>query len=184
MNQRKRKTTLLEELTQLRDDCQSAQEVINITSTIAQAEFKEFIESVVSDALQLVFGPEYYFEMENKVVRNQPETYLYSVQDDIRNLLKDDMDGGGLLDVVSLALRTILWAIETNKTSAIMFIDEPLKNIDAHRLILMGEMIRKLSEMLGIQFIIVTHEDGLMNIADKSFIVTRKKDTAKVKVAA
>jgi ABC-type sugar transport system ATPase subunit len=61
-----------------------------------------------------------------------------------------------------------------------VILDEPLKDADKGKLEDLGAMIKKLHELLGIQFIIVTHEDQLMAVADRSFIVTQTNDISSV----
>ncbi|MHA1882017.1 MAG: hypothetical protein ACTSUO_03115, partial [Candidatus Thorarchaeota archaeon] len=157
-----------------------ALDVMNVVSVLSQREYKEVIEVLVTQALQFVFGNNYSFKIENTISRNQPETSMYVVVDGKEHLLSDDELGYGVVDVVSFALRVVCWAISCQRTDGVFVLDEPLKSIDCGRFDLVGRMLKQLSEMLGIQFIIVTHEDGLAVIGDVSYYVSKKDGVSQV----
>jgi len=158
-----------------------AREVVSKVGILAQQEVKDIVEDLVTQALQVVFGSSYSFEMEDKIQRNKPETYFYLKIGDRRNLLKDDLEGGGVVDLVSFGLRVVLWAISTPRTASVIMLDEPVKYIDKVRLEQTGVMIKKLSEMLGLQFIIVTHEDQLIDVADCGYHVEKIEGISRVR---
>ena len=82
---------------------------------------------------------------------------------------KDDM-GGGILDIISFALRIVLWGLETPKSRNLIILDEPFKQCG--KLITKAcQMVKEISKMLGVQIIMVTHSDELIDIADKSWHV-------------
>jgi DNA repair exonuclease SbcCD ATPase subunit len=156
-----------------------AQETINVTGIVAQTEFQEVIEQLVTQALQYLFGKSYSFELENKIVRNQPETYMYVVIDGQKNSLKDEL-GGGVLDVVSVALRIVCWALNIENTEPILVFDEPLKFVSKDHMDALGEMLRSLSELLKLQLIMVSHELGLIAIADRAYSIRLEKGVSVV----
>lgn len=154
---------LMKNLTEIR-------EILSIVGILAYKEIKVIIEELVTQSLQSVFGDNYSFELENKISRNKPETYMYVVIDGNRRSLKDEQ-GGGVADLVAFSLRVILWALSGKHTDNVMILDEPLRFVDKAHLTICGEMIKSLSNLLGIQFILVTHESQLFEQADKSFLV-------------
>lgn len=147
-----------------------AQEVMNSVSVLAQTEFKGVVEGLVTEALHYVFGDNYEFEIESTVSRNQAEAQMWVVIDGSKHSLKDEL-GGGVVDVCSFVLKVTFWALQVNRTEPVLIFDEPLKNIDSGRLEAIGVMIKSLSERLGVQYIIVTHEQELAAIADVSYRV-------------
>lgn len=150
-----------------------AREVMNAVASLAQDETKLVIESLVTKALQSVFGLIYSFEIETKIARNKAEMFMYVVKDGRKSDLKNEL-GGGVIDVVSFALRVILWAISCPRSADTIILDEPGRFIDKDRLNVFGEMIKELGKILEVQFIIVTHEEELVSMADKSFYVTQQ----------
>jgi DNA repair exonuclease SbcCD ATPase subunit len=156
-----------------------AQEAINVTGVLAQTEFQEVIEQLVTEALQFLFGKSYEFKLENKISRNQPETYMYVVIDGQPNSLKDEL-GGGVLDVVSVALRIVCWALNIENTEPILIFDEPLKFVSKDHMDALGEMLRSLSQLLKLQLIMVSHELGLIAIADRAYTVRMKQGVSEL----
>jgi len=174
------KSEAVEELIQLVADLTDAQEIMNITGTLAQEEFEGYIAGMVTEALQLVFGADYVFEIQTEIVRNQPETRFFVVENGIRLPTKEDAVGGGMLDLISMVLRVVVWSIHEHRTRPVMLLDEPGKNLDRNKIDQFVEMIKKFHELLGIQFIIVTHDNKIIEMADRAFRVTRSDGTATV----
>lgn len=154
-------------------ELKQVQEVFNLVGVLAQTEVREVIELLVTDALQFVFGPEYGFAIENQIVRNQPETNFYVIKGNQKFSLREEL-GGGVVDVVSFALRFTCWAIQIDRTAPIMFFDEPLKYVDKARLPLLQHMIRELTSLLEVQTIMITHESNLVDAADVCYKVEQE----------
>jgi len=159
---------------------EEALDIMNTVGVLVQQEFEEVVEELVTQALQFVFGSSYSFEVENKVSRNQPEIHLFFNIDGER-YIPDEDSSGGELDVASFALRVILWAIQYDRTEPVLIFDEPFRMTDISKPPRLREMIQYLSEMLGLQFIIITHNPELAESADRSFVVVREKGISKVK---
>lgn len=158
---------------------EQSRDIMSRVGVLAQQEIKNVIEELVTQALQAVFGEEYSFEVDNRIQRNKPETNFYVVIAGRRHLLKSEL-GGGVVDLTAFCLRVVLWAINSPRTSNVIILDEPLRFLDKTRLIQAGVMIKKLSEMLGLQFIIVSHEDQLIDVADRAYYVEKVKGVSKV----
>jgi DNA repair exonuclease SbcCD ATPase subunit len=170
----------LSTLQQSLSDLTEAQDIMNAVGVLAQTEVKEVIESLVTKALQSIYGPEYSFEIENAVLRNQPETYFYVVINGVRNSLREEL-GGGVVDTVGFALRVILWALQSARTDNILILDEPMRNLrDPDRLIQFGQLIREISSMLNLQFVINSNEALLKEVGDVVFEVSKFGNESKV----
>jgi hypothetical protein len=154
-----------------------AQDIMNEVGVLAQSEIKDVIEHLVSQALQFTHGENYAFEIDNRISRNQPETYMYVLIDGQRNSLKDEL-GGSVVDVVCFALRVVFWAIQVPRTRPLILLDEPFKNGGKQEALC--QMIKHLSDLLGIQFVIVTYDDRIVVIADTCYRVTQANGTSDV----
>ena len=152
--------------------------VMNAVGVMNADESNNVIGEIVTEALQAVYDSSYSFVIENDVQRNQPETNFYVKIGDKKYSLRNEELGGGVIDIVSFALCVTAWAISNNISDNVMLLDEPIKNLDSTRIPRAGEMIKKLSSDLGLQFLIVTHSDELMNIADSMFIVKKVGQTS------
>jgi DNA repair exonuclease SbcCD ATPase subunit len=165
----------LKDLDRQHQNWTKVRDVLSATGILAQKQVRNIIEELVTLAIQCVFGLEYKFIVEDTVARNHPETNFYIEKNGVRHSLRDE-HGGSLAVLSAFALRVIIASITCKNIRKTVILDEPLKDADKGKLEDLGAMIKKLHELLGIQFIIVTHEDQLMAVADRSFIVTQTND--------
>jgi len=154
-----------------------AEEVINAAILITQEGTKEFIESIVTKALQIVYDDSYYFVMEFNIKRNQTEITLLVQQED--QLYELNQLGGGVSDVVSLALRLAFYALTDYNKSNVFVLDEVGRNLGQKR-IKFGEMMKELSECLGLQLIVVTHSIDIAGQADIIYEIEHKNGLSKI----
>ena len=144
-----------------------ALEIVSIVGILAQDNVKNLIESLVTQALQSVFGDEYSFELDSRISRNRPEIEMFVVENGVRYSPKDEK-GGGIIDVISFTLRVVIWAIQESRSQNTLVFDEPFRCMHKDTLEFLAMMMRQLSDMLGIQFIIITHENQLAISASRS----------------
>lgn len=149
------------------DNMIKARWVITEVGKNTQEKLKEYIESMVTTALQAVFEKDYEFKINFNIKRNKPEAELKIKFNGIELDPKDEV-GGGIVDVASFALRIVLWSLQKPKTSNILFLDEPFKFLHGN-LDQACKMIKKISENLNLQLIIVTQFEEFFDIADKIF---------------
>jgi DNA repair exonuclease SbcCD ATPase subunit len=172
---KKQKTSVLDTIYELKKsigDLETSRDIFISSAILSQKTIKEAIEELVTKSLRATFGDNYSFELESKISRNKPEIEFFVVEDGNRRRLRDGF-GGGVADVVAFSLRIILWAMRTPRSNSTIAVDEPLKYVDKNRLSLFGDILSRLSDMMGIQFIIVSHEAGVVDAANKSFFVSK-----------
>jgi len=164
-------------------DLEEALNAMNDVSILVQQEFKEVVEILVTQALKFVFGYNHSFEIDSRIARKQPEIHLFIVIDGERFSPQDDEFSGGQADVVSFALRVILWAIQSERTRATLVFDEPFRNLHGtENAKSIREMTQYLSKTLGLQFIIITQDDELTSVADAVFLVTKERGISNVEL--
>lgn len=175
----------LKELIEFRNNLEKAQEIIILISQATQQELQYHINELVSLSLAAVFDDTYTFEVDFVQRRNQTEADLWFVRDGERiNPLY--ATGGGPIDVAAFALRVSLWSLRKNRSRAILVLDEAAQHIkgdDAN--IKFIQMVKGLSERLGIQVIMVSDErvplEDIEKGADKIFKVSIKNGKSIVK---
>ena len=148
------------------NDCLKAREVAQEVATSTQVKIEFHISNLVTMALASVFPDPYDFRLQFVQRRNKTEADLIfskgdNETDDILN-----SGGGGVSDVASFALRIALWSIK--KTRSTFILDEPFKFL--HNPVYQekaSEMIKEISRKLGIQIIMVSDQDNIINAADK-----------------
>jgi len=146
-----------------------------------QEQLKERIESLVNLCMKAVFpNRDYQFQSVFEIKRSKMEVEFTVLEDGHELSPKDEM-GGSILDIISLALKIILWSIEAPRSRPLIIMDEPFRFTGK----LVGKaisIVKELSQKLGIQFIINTHSDEVIDIADRSWEVTRPKGKRSVVV--
>lgn len=180
-----RKNELLEEKDCLGGMSKNIDEAIEILTAVlagTQEGVVKFIEETVTTALQYVYGDNYGFEVEYVLKRDQPEVILRPTKGEM--VYDPKFTGGiGVVDVCSFALRYVCWALMEERSASIMFHDEPFKFVHGKEENLrLGEMVKNMSDLLGLQVILVSGESALINSADKAFKVTMENDISQVEM--
>lgn len=180
-------TNLSERLSTTRQELlrtEEAREVLRTVGLETQKMLQYHISDITSLALEAVFTDPYELVAEFVQRRNKTECDLYFTR---RGSRVDPLDasGGGAVDIASFALRIAAWSMQSPKRRNVIILDEPMKFLDTQtdRLEKASRMIKELSERLGLQFIIVTHEDTLTEHADRVFRVRQnRKGVSQVKM--
>lgn len=173
-------STRLETLTQEQEDISRSLEIIQCVAKLTQQELEIHISELVTLALEAVFPNPYKMVLTFETRRNRSEADLL-LQDANGNLLSPmDAVGGGVVDVAAFALRIALWSLKRPKPRAVMVMDEPLRFLSSDLQGRASNMLKELSEKLGIQFIIVTHEENLLAAGDKTFRAANQNGTTRL----
>jgi DNA repair exonuclease SbcCD ATPase subunit len=160
---------------------EQAREIVREVGLATQQQLQVHISDVTSLALESVFEDPYELVAEFVQRRNKTECDLYFTREGHR-LDPLDSSGYGAVDVASLALRIAAWSMQVPKRRNVIILDEPFKFLDGQtdRIEKASRMIKELSDKLGIQFIIVTHNNVLSEYADKIFKVQLRNGKSKV----
>lgn len=172
------------ELLSLKKDIRNTEETLGIVQIVAQQtqnKIKYHISELVTLALSSIYDDPYEFSVKFEIERNSTVAKLIFLKNG------EEMDpmqesGGGPVDVAALALKIAGWLIQKPKSTNTFVFDEPGRFISRDLTSKFGEMIKKISKELGIQFIIITHLTDLEKAADKVFKVTQTKGISKVEV--
>lgn len=157
-----------------------AREYILKAAQLTQENLEKHLSEITTKALEIVFeeeAPKFIVKFVPK--RNTSECEMYFSDDGINEMDPLDSCGFGAVDVASFALRISIWAL--GKSRPTIIVDEPFRNLDSERMPRASEMVKILSEELGIQMIIVTHEEDLQSCSDKVFVVSKNKDGSTIK---
>jgi DNA repair exonuclease SbcCD ATPase subunit len=173
------KTDLTENKRSLRRH-EQAREIVRTVGLATQQELQFHISDITSLALEAVFDDPYELKVEFVERRNKTECDLKFVRGDMEI---DPMtaSGVGAVDVASFALRIASWSMMRPRTRPTIILDEPFRFLSENYQDKASQMLKELSEKLGLQFIIVTHEQTLSSYADRTFEVSIHKGVSKVK---
>jgi len=182
IQQKREKSQRIDQLTTDIEELKEARNIINAAQMMSQVTVSEFIEEVVTLALQSVLGPQYGFKVEYELKRGKSEASLYIVKNGELLQAEDDC-GGAVADVASLGLRASCWALSDPKPAPVLLVDEPGRFLHlGERMQKFGELLRQLNEMLGLQIIMITHEPTLVETADKAFSISQSNGISQVEV--
>lgn len=174
------------ELEQSRSEVELLEKVILLlqrTSEYAREQSKQQIESLVTKCLQFVFDKSISFEIDIYEQRNtaNADFYLVNKIGDIDIRTKPEVsNGGGIVDIISLALRISFLELNDPKLEGPIIFDEPAKHVSEDYIFNIGDFLKESSRMFDRQIIMITHNSHLAALADLSYIVTIDDNISKV----
>jgi DNA repair exonuclease SbcCD ATPase subunit len=160
-----------------RDAIEWTQQLIQRTAVETQQLLVLRIEDIVQKTMDAVFPDIYKFSLQFTVSRGRSEARLVFTKDG------EEVDpmtstGGGLVDVVSMALRLACWAM--SDTCNTLLFDEAMRFVSRDLAPRASEVLSELAKSLGIQIVFVTHSDAIESVADKAFVVKIKNGVSEV----
>lgn len=150
-------------------DLRDASEVAQAVAKATQDELVYRVTELVSLALEAVFPDPYEFHLDFELKRGRSEARLSLSKGEGEKVDAIDATGGGVVDVAAFALRVALWSLRRPRTRAVLILDEPFRFVSRNLQPRVGELLSEVSGRLGLQIIMVTHEEALIDSADKVF---------------
>ena len=139
------------------------------------------ISSLVSTALAAVLPEPPEFVVRFEIRRNQTECDLLIKEGDFEQRPADGSSGGSI-DIASFALRIARWSL--NKNRPIFIMDEPFRNVSPDLQHKVSDMLRMISEKLGIQILMVSHAENVNVSANKTFLTYKSGDKSTIEEEA
>ena len=197
INQRREKQN---ELAAARADIElwrDVQVLLSKASEFARQQLKTRIEQTVTAALAAIFADSTMrFEIEMKDIGGKPAAdwrvvSCYKIpakagDEDVKLSAytvvasPEDAKGGGVTDVVSLALRLALLELSRPRPGGPVLLDEVGKHVSAEYVANVAEFLRQYAAQTGRQVILVTHQQGLMDVADVGYKVSQDNGASEV----
>ena len=171
---------LIAQAEQAAKDFEVVQALTQQTAKETQEAMQFHLQSLVQHCLDAIFPGVYTFRVVFEVKRGRTEASLVLEKDgSILDNLMDEV-GGTVVDIVSTALRVAVWSLAP--TDNLMVLDEPGKHLSAGYKAIYADLIKGISERMGIQFLIVSHDPVLIAAADRVFEVSQKNGRSVVQV--
>lgn len=175
----------LSEVTEAIDTLTQSRMLLEEASEYAREQAKRRIESMVTDALQFTFGSDLQFKVNVTETRGRPEanflvssTYGGPISVETE---PQDARGGGVVDIISLALRVALLEANRPPIGGPIILDEPAKHVSEEFSMNVAQFLKGLSESFGRQTILVTHNVHLAEAADIAYQVEMKEGKSLVR---
>jgi len=137
-----------------------AHRILSSVADRKREEVRARVERIVQAALRAVFGPSISFRFDVSVLRGvvamRPEVG-FRTKDGV-SFVGVDQVAGGVVDVVSLAVRVAVLLARRPRLRPVIVADEPLKHLSDEYLPQAAEMLRRLADERGLQIVVVSHE--------------------------
>lgn len=138
-----------------------AQTLIQKVASRIQTEAHSRIASVVCRCLQTVFPEKGYgfaIHFDRKAGRTQARM-VFTKDGEEANPLEED--SGGVVDVAAFGLRLACLLLSSPRQRKFLCLDEPFRCVAGKNLAAAAQLVEVMSKELGVQFLIVTHEENL-----------------------
>ncbi len=148
------------------------------TAAYAREQSKRQIEDLVTKCLQFIFETDIEFLIELSEKRSVPnaEFFVKSNYDEGYSVItRPELSrGGGVVDIVSIALRLAFIQLHRPIIEGPIILDEPGKHVSSDYIFNLGDFLNKSSSLFNRQIIMVTHNEHLAQICDKAYTVDIK----------
>lgn len=151
----------------------------------AREQGRRQVEFLVTQALQFVFGSDLEFRVKVEEKRERPEAEFYvcsTYGGDFKvETTPQDARGGGVVDIISLALRLALLQAFRPSVEGPVILDEPAKHVSEEFSPQVGQFLKSFSQSLGRQIIMVSHNQHLADSADIAYLVEMHQGKSSIK---
>lgn len=155
------------------------------TSNFAREQSKRQIEQLTTNCMQFIFDNESKFEIDIQELygKASAEFYIVDKVDDLEVRTRPiESRGGGLVDILSLALRISFLQLYKPLIGGPLVLDEPGKHVSEEYIHNVADFLKRSSEMFSRQVIMVTHNAHLASIATNSYKVDNINNTSSVEL--
>lgn len=167
----------LEEIEKELDLLNKVSILLQKTSEFAREQAKAQVESLVTKCLQYVFDSDLEFLIEIDELRGKANAEFYVINQLENNVIKTKPElsrGGGVVDIISLALRIAFLQTHKPKIEGPLILDEPAKHVSDEYIYNVADFLKETSAIFNRQVIMVTHDNHLAAIGSRSYRVELK----------
>ena len=137
-----------------------------------QATAQTQIETLVTQGLRTIFGPDLSFHLVPGVRAKTP-VVDFVVRSSMDNQTVDtdviEARGGGLAATVGFLLRVVILLLSADRQDTVLFLDETFAHVSAEYEPKLAAFLRELVDKTGIQVVLVTHSDAFDEVADARY---------------
>jgi len=156
-----------------------AREIIQQVSKETVSNLEVHLSSLGTMAMSTVTHKWPDFVAEVKIQRNQVELHLMFEEHGVQQKPLDS-SGHGPCDVSDYAMQVAFWCLDKNRPT--LLLDEPFRNVSPSYQRKVSNMIKKITEELRLQQIMISHAEDINTSADKTFILNKKGQISHVTV--
>lgn len=167
------KTKLIDEAKQKVAELEVAKWLMSEASKRTQKQLKTVIETLVTSVISVAFPDRAFrFVLSYDIKKGKPSAQPLVQESDFEpEVPKDDM-GVSILDFISFASQLVLLSMERPRRRKMMWMDEPFRDVGKGPILIRAaETLKEVTRSIHYQLIIITHEEDLAQVADRTFSV-------------
>lgn len=155
--------TKLIDLAHKREVYRKSVELLTLVQKATKDKIKEGFENIISHALKYIYSEDYSFELEFGRRGNLSEVDFNIKTSDFKLPFDPkETSGGGVLDILSLALRITLLELSKPKIEGFLILDEPYKHLSSEYLGNARNFLDAINKRMNRQIIVITHKRELI----------------------
>jgi DNA repair exonuclease SbcCD ATPase subunit len=158
--------------------------LLNSLGEERQAVAQTTIEDLVTQGLQSIFDPTLSFHIAT-TVKGKTTTVEFFVKTTLASGSIEtpviDARGGGLVAVISFLLRLTVLLLQRGRGDHLLVLDESFAMVSEDYLDNVGSFLKQLVERTGVQIIMVTHQQTLVEYADVVYRFSLEDGETKVR---
>lgn len=154
------------------EDLDKASYILQKLSERQRSTAKSRLEELGTQALQYSMGDNYRMEIDLSDSRKRPQASLFVV-DDSKELKTNPLEdnGGGIVDIISIALRLVILQTYEPAIDGPIILDEPFKMVSKEYVPMLSDFLKKISNDFGRQIIMVTHNEFLAESCETRVVI-------------
>ncbi len=151
-----------------RDHAEQARVILQEVGQKTQEQLSYHLTELVDLAMAAILPDPYKLHLSFELARARTAVEIAITKGDAEDRIDPMTEaGGGVVDIVSFALRISLWALSRPRPRGTLILDEPFRFLSRGLQPRASTMLEELSRRLGIQFVVISHEDELVQEADR-----------------
>ncbi len=151
-------------------------ELFHSISTFSREQSKIQIENIVTSCLKMIFEEDIDFKIELTEQRGRMNAD-FLVSDwiyDKKYYYKPELSrGGGVVDIISIALRIAFLLKYAHEKKGPIILDEPAKHLSEEYIFNLSEFLKQISKEFNRQIILVTHNQHLSSIGNYTYRIEK-----------
>lgn len=168
--------TSLKELQQMLQDQHTYEQSIEILKRmmdqLSRSQINHLTDLLNSSVQSIFFDRQYSIELQVTELRNQNQLKILLHEDTPDGHIVSDINdnGYGLKGIIGFILQC--YFIIYYKQEPILFLDEAFGNLSSQYLPYLKALVNSLTNKYGFRFVLITHDERLMELADRTYRVT------------
>lgn len=145
-----------------------AVELLSLVQKVTRDKIKDAFENIVTHALNYIFeSDKYSFHLVFGRRGNLQELdFAVQTPEKTEPLNPMDTDAGGVLNIISFALRVVLMEVANPRVNGFIISDESFSNLSEDHIERAGQFFKEINQKMRRQIIAISHQPKILDSAD------------------